>query len=484
MEWNAASVQRIDKTTVVLICQQKNAFREPSEEDGSTWGEILHRYGGTWMWRDLETVRSEEKIFSAIRAGTALWVTDGSYDHQQSPNISGVGWFIYAAGGENYVQGSFHEENNTASLYSAELLGLTALHLVALTMEKFQAHSGKLGTLCCDNEKSLYRATYLRQRIPPGNIKQQLTGTFSYEHIYGHADRDKTWAQLSLRERLNCACNLHAKQAQVIGAVAPRSRTHETLPMEISALHLDRQKITGDIASPLRYWFGYRDVQNFYTKELGWMQQQFNAVDWDSLARVIARKAKMYQLWLTKQVSKFSGTQLQLARIPGDADSSCPNCGMPEEQTSHLNKCRSPGRTQQFQESLAQNQDLIGWMHFLEEKISKSFVQMQRSYLLGVDTTLTGDDWDGGFISNLLKISHTQWINRNVTLHDKERGYLTIQRRCLLVREIHALHDSNPASLPISSRFLLDLDVTTVEADGNTGRKGGGYTPKTKGTML
>eukprot|EP00804_Cyclotella_cryptica_P027840 CCRYP_009242-RA/>CCRYP_009242-RA protein AED:0.37 eAED:0.37 QI:0/0/0/1/0/0/2/0/141 len=101
---------------------------------------------------------------------------------------------------------------------------------------------------------------------------------------------------------------------------------------------------------------------------------------------------------------------------------------------------------------LAQSQDEIEWTHFTKGKISKLFAVLQSDYLLGFDTVLTGQDW---------------WIYRNVTLHYKERGYLTLKCRQALVTEIHSLHDTNPQLIPAKSRLLLDLDITEISALDN-----------------
>jgi hypothetical protein len=68
---------------------------------------------------------------------------------------------------------------------------------------------------------------------------------------------------------------------------------------------------------------------------------------------------------------------------------------------------------------LAEEQDSIGWTHFLEGKISKQFYHIQQAYLAGSPSPLNGRDWVKSFISELLTISHTQWLFRNITLHDK-----------------------------------------------------------------
>jgi hypothetical protein len=66
------------------------------------------------------------------------------------------------------------------------------------------------------------------------------------------------------------------------------------------------------------------------------------------------------------------------------------------------------------------------------------------------------------FISLLIQISHSQWIFRNYTLHDKQRGYLRLQLHSEVIREIHELLETAPSDVPPESQYLLELDHSTL----------------------
>ena len=66
------------------------------------------------------------------------------------------------------------------------------------------------------------------------------------------------------------------------------------------------------------------------------------------------------------------------------------------------------------------------------------------------------------FISHLLQISHSQWIFRNYTLHDKQRGYLRLRARKEVLREIHELLETPPSEVPPESQYLLELDHSAL----------------------
>jgi mannose-6-phosphate isomerase class I len=73
---------------------------------------------------------------------------------------------------------------------------------------------------------------------------------------------------------------------------------------------------------------------------------------------------------------------------------------------------------------IAESQDKIGWRRFTEGCISKEFHKRQTVFLQMTNNRLKGKDWTKQLISRLLQITHSQWIYRNITLHNRTNGYL------------------------------------------------------------
>ena len=67
-----------------------------------------------------------------------------------------------------------------------------------------------------------------------------------------------------------------------------------------------------------------------------------------------------------------------------------------------------------------------------------------------------------GMASHLMHASHSQWIFRNFTLHDKQRGSLRLQQRKDLLRELDKLIDTPPDEVTEESRYLLNLDYSDL----------------------
>jgi hypothetical protein len=189
-------------------------------------------------------------------------------------------------------------------------------------------------------------------------------------------------------------------------------------------------------------------------------------------------------------------------------DDKYPNCNRPRETSYHLNRCPKAGRTLLLHNSVANltrwmnnhnctntelanwiekylifwgtwsftslvlagggsspqlldaaaSQDLIGWMEFLHGKVSKDIGRIQEVHCALSPCRITGTDWMKILVTHLMQISHSQWILRNFTLHDRHREYLHLKQRRDLLREVDSLLDTPPEKVPEGSRYLLELD--------------------------
>jgi hypothetical protein len=168
---------------------------------------------------------------------------------------------------------------------------------------------------------------------------------FKYVHIYGHADKKKTWSQLSLPKKVNVYCDYLAEQARRESIGKVRDAASQVLPWEKAALFLQSIKQTSDISEPARFFLARTQARLFYVNELKWTGEQFDEVDWEAINLTLAKKKLMFSLWLSKQASSFCGTRLQVSRMSEGADDRCPNCLQPEERATHLNVCPNLHRT-------------------------------------------------------------------------------------------------------------------------------------------
>jgi hypothetical protein len=114
--------------------------------------------------------------------------------------------------------------------------------------------------------------------------------------------------------------------------------------------------------------------------------------------------------------------------------------------------------------AVAYSQDMIGWRNMMEGRVSVKFFSVQQAYLTTMGGRINGDDWMCGFISRLLNITHSQWLLRNFSLHDRVAGSRRIKERAEMLAHIEDLQTTDPNRVPDHSRFLLEIDMTRLKA--------------------
>ena len=491
----------------------------PSEPD-DFW-EFLESWGGDWMWDSLhlddETKTDLSWLVDAVKNNTAVWVTDGSYDKKRAPNISGAGWLVHCTATGRQLKCNFFEVSPAASSFRAEMLGLCSIHIFILAIQKFYSIQEGHNQIFCDSIGALNAVAWRRRRIKAGAkcadvlrsirfTRNELTIKLSYEHVNGHMDRSLLWHQMNLEQQLNCICDNLAKTA-VSRSIrfGPRDRGKQLLPREQAAVFVGGSKQTTDFADAVRLEISQDEAKQFLINERDWTPSQFDQVDWGRLHNTLQSKPQGYRLWLSKQHSNFTGSRVQTARYANSMDNKCPSCRQCEERASHLCVCPDEDRTRLFKDNVAQlekwmrkdgntneelsywvtkyllmrgtkpfaelgrmspamtrlatSQDEIGWRNFTEGRISKEFHKIQQLHLMHSTSPLNGDDWVKQFISRVLHITHSQWIYRNFTLHDRMKGYLRLKDRLLTLADIETLLDTQPHELPKESGFLLEMDL-------------------------
>ena len=153
------------------------------------------------MW---EHIIGEEEdmawLVTTFKNGTAVMVTDGSFDRKKARNVSGASWVITCTKSKIFLKGSFYEVSKSASAYRCELLGLVALHTLVLAMIEYLHLETALGKACCNNIAALNQSSQQWKRIKSGakqgdllwalrSLKLSLAFQFECEHVDAHMDR-------------------------------------------------------------------------------------------------------------------------------------------------------------------------------------------------------------------------------------------------------------------------------------------------------
>jgi hypothetical protein len=119
-------------------------------------------------------------------------------------------------------------------------------------------------------------------------------------------------------------------------------------------------------------------------------------------------------------------------------------------------------------QNLARSQDIIGWDLFMMGMLSKQMAAVQSVYLLQHHYSRPVSKWLSGLITQLLQVTHCQWIYRCVLVHDRSTGTLVLAHKEELMKEIAYQLELGAEGLAEDDRFLLECnfdELTTTNGE-------------------
>jgi hypothetical protein len=102
----------------------------------STFWEVLCKWQRMWMWENLQWVGDDNWIAQAIADGSLIAVTGGLYMKDLYPNIHSAALVLECSKGHGRLWCSFPEVSQVTCSYRGELVGLMAIHLILLGINK------------------------------------------------------------------------------------------------------------------------------------------------------------------------------------------------------------------------------------------------------------------------------------------------------------------------------------------------------------
>jgi hypothetical protein len=173
---------------------------------------------------------------------------------------------------------------------------------------------------------------------------------------------------------------------------------------------------------------------------------------------------KTYRVWLTKHISEFCGSNVQLYYWSrGKQSPKCKFCGKADKYTIHICRCRDPGHDSMFQVTVkdlclwientlgeqfvsttvrmyllacgetlmidcmhrtnpelmdvARESDRLGWDSFLEGRILSLWLALVSPMQCKSTRSLLPPSWERQLINKLHNILHKQWICCNTFIH-------------------------------------------------------------------
>jgi hypothetical protein len=100
--------------------------------------------------------------------------------------------------------------------------------------------------------------------------------------------------------------------------------------------------------------------------------------------------------------------------------------------------------------------------------VSSKLLPIQGNFFLYSKSSSCATRWISSLITQLLQVTHTQWIYRCVLVHGRTTGTLVSAHKEELLKEINRQLTLNPEGLAEEDRFLLEcnfgnLTTTTGE---------------------
>jgi len=223
----------------------------------TTLSEVLEQWGSMWMWDEMELTGSFEFLLEAIAAGSLDCVADGSFIKEKYPDLCSAAFILECSQGRGRVIGKFSEQTIAACAYRGELLGLLAIHLILLALNKLSPEIQGSVHIYSDCLGALRSVQQLPpHRIPSGcrhsdilkNILvncRDLRFTMYYLHIKAHQDDQTSFKNLCRKAQLNCICD-HAAKLCIATDGQERPASGKLFPLKSVGVYVRGEKMTLD----------------------------------------------------------------------------------------------------------------------------------------------------------------------------------------------------------------------------------------------
>jgi hypothetical protein len=303
-------------------------------------------------------------------------------------------------------------------------------------------------------------------------LKHKLPITVSFEHVYGHQDDYLSFACLPRLSQLNILADHRAKShLQMLACQSPPPQCSAFLPYEGWRCSVDDIKITSDPGAAIRRAVFSSKLCKHLVDKQRISRPAFQDIDWHAMETATTLFPPLYRLWVSKHVSGFFGIGTMMLNWNFWDHSRCPCCQHVREDKLHLMTCPQADCAEAWHQSLlgletwmiendtdpdicasliltldtrdpshsfthfsnprtlhvAQAQDRIGWIHTTEGKISSHWAVLQAAYYRSINSPRSVRKWAAGLVTNLLTVTHTQWMHRCSVLHERDTQGLKLQ---------------------------------------------------------
>lgn len=523
-----ASVTTITSTTANLhsTCSQYYPATNPS-----TFLECINSHSNQSLWDNLEVDGDGDWLIKSILQNTLVVCMDGSYMPDLSRDVCSGAFILRCTDTEQEVKGCLVDKSHQADNYRGEMLGAIGSLLILRTAIEAnpQADCSRVCLqLHCDNKgvishgNQLYTALKVDQvqadliRLMKTYARQLLPIQVDWIHVKGHSDDTVAFSQLTIVQQLNVRCDQMAK-SYLLRAIRNNTFIQPHFPGEDISLSINSAKVRSSTRKAIYSHWGKQVAQDLFSRRDKVPRSSFGLICWEIIPKVMQGFPKTFQDWITRHISDFNGCNRYLSRWKPTVKNFCPSCGVANEDTRHITRCRDPTRTALYQEgvieirdwlssnhtpphltfllcsylynrgeatmesllptfspylTLAQAQDLIGFDNILVGRLPTQLITIMTPILASLNhRSFTCNKWAKELSRQLLLFTHRQWTYRNCTVHYKPSEGKTVAEHTLVDEQVRSLRQLPPSSLLPHHRHLLTLENFTLLLQGSTTAK-------------
>jgi hypothetical protein len=254
----------VDEIQLGIFRTTSLARKAPATPIPESFLDVLCKWGRTWLWKQISVEGGTEWISEAIQDGSLVTVMHGLYIRQLYLNLYSAAFVFECTNGGRKIIGSFAESALAANVYRGKLLGLMAIHLLLVSVNR--VHASLVGSVevVSDCLGVLKRVVHLPPYWIPSHCKHSdilkknlincwdLTFTFSYSHVKAHQDDNTGFDKLSQKAQLNCICNHLAKQ-RISELAQLQHRDSSLFPLESIGIFIWGMKLLSDTGHQIRF---------------------------------------------------------------------------------------------------------------------------------------------------------------------------------------------------------------------------------------
>lgn len=129
-------------------------------------------------------------------------------------------------------------------------------------------------------------------------------------------------------------------------------------PFEQVVVMAGKMKVIGSPRRAFYEFWGSRTACALFHSKCIVSKYNFNLIFWNGVDKVMKGFPLQFQIWVTKKVSHFCGTNKQQHWMDPQIDHHCPSCNERQESVAHITHCFAPGQVEMFHESV---DTLVQW---------------------------------------------------------------------------------------------------------------------------